>query len=103
MSNVSHVTSLLPGGDPFATRPSASTGADKLASKETFLQLLVAQIKNQDPLNPSDGVEFLTQLAQFTQLEQTLGMRADLAAIRAGLEQNGASADGSGSAAGTSS
>ena len=70
---------------------SSSTNADAGASapsdpnavnKNMFLQLLVAQIKNQDPLNPADGVQFLAQLAQFTQLEQTQNMSGDLAAIR---------------------
>jgi flagellar basal-body rod modification protein FlgD len=51
-----------------------------------FLQLLVAQIKNQDPLNPSDGVQFLTQLAQFQQLEQSMNMGQDVSAIRADLQ-----------------
>jgi len=46
--------------------------------KDTFLKLLVAQLKNQDPLNPADGVQFLTQLAQFSQLEQSIAMREDL-------------------------
>jgi flagellar basal-body rod modification protein FlgD len=64
------------------------TERDSLANKEVFLQLLVAQIKNQDPLSPTDGIEFITQLAQFTQLEQTLSMRSDLAAIRAAVEAN---------------
>ena len=56
--------------------------ADPLANKETFLQLLVAQIKNQNPLSPQDGVAFLSQLAQFTDLEQSLGMRQDISAIK---------------------
>jgi flagellar basal-body rod modification protein FlgD len=47
-------------------------------SKDAFLQLLVAQIKNQDPLNPTDGAQFLSQLAQFSQLEQLIGLRDDL-------------------------
>jgi flagellar basal-body rod modification protein FlgD len=51
-----------------------------------FLQLLVAQIKNQDPLNPSDGVQFLTQLAQFQQLEQSMNMGQDVSAIRTDLQ-----------------
>jgi flagellar basal-body rod modification protein FlgD len=104
MSNVSNtttVTSKLPGGDPFATRTATGATTDSLANRETFLQLLVAQIKHQDPLNPSDGVEFLTQLAQFTELEQTLAMRTDLSAIRADLEKSGTSADSSGSSTGT--
>ena len=56
-----------------------------LSSKEAFLQLLVSQIKNQNPLEPTDGVQFLTQLAQFTQVEQMLGMRSDLSQIREAL------------------
>ena len=44
--------------------------ADPLADKTMFLKLLVAQIKNQNPLNPQDGAQFLAQLAQFSQVEQ---------------------------------
>ncbi len=36
----------------------------------TFLQLMVDQLKNQDPLNPTDTSQYLSQLAQFTSLEQ---------------------------------
>ena len=62
---------------------SASSAANSLTpNTQTFLQLLVAQIKNQDPLNPSDGAQFVAQLAQFSQLEQTLNMAADLKAIK---------------------
>ena len=50
----------------------------ELVSKDTFLQLLVAQIKNQDPLKPTDGTQFLSQLAQFSELEQLMGLRGDL-------------------------
>jgi flagellar basal-body rod modification protein FlgD len=52
-----------------------------------FLQLLVAQIKNQDPLNPTDGVQFLTQLAQFQQLEQSINMGQDITAVRNDLDK----------------
>jgi flagellar basal-body rod modification protein FlgD len=38
----------------------------------------VAQIKNQDPTNPTDSVQFLSQLAQFSQLEQLIGIRQEL-------------------------
>ncbi len=52
-----------------------------IANKEAFLTLLVAQIRNQDPLNPADGIEFLTQLAQFSELEQLMEIRAELETI----------------------
>ena len=57
----------------------------KLANEQTFLQLLVAQIKNQNPLNPTDGVQFVSQLAQFSQLEQMIAVRQDADAIRGQL------------------
>jgi flagellar basal-body rod modification protein FlgD len=55
---------------------------DPLTDKATFLQLLVAQLKNQDPLSPADGLQFVTQLAQFTGLEQSLEMNSSLKAIK---------------------
>ncbi|MBZ5676707.1 MAG: hypothetical protein LAP61_20905 [Acidobacteriia bacterium] len=58
--------------------PAAPPSIDGLATENTFLQLLVAQIKNQDPTNPTDSVQFLTQLAQFSQLEQLIGIRQEL-------------------------
>lgn len=61
------------------------TAGNAVATKENFLLLLIAQIKNQNPLNPADGTQFLTQLSQFTETEQMLGMREDLKAIRASL------------------
>ena len=70
-----------------AASPAAKTGpSDGLTSESTFLKLLVAQLKNQNPLNPADGLQFVTQLAQFTTLEQSMQMSTDLHAIRAALE-----------------
>jgi flagellar basal-body rod modification protein FlgD len=57
----------------------AKTPADSLTSESTFLQLLVAQIQHQDPLNPTDGVQFLTQLTGFSQLEQLMQINQELA------------------------
>jgi flagellar basal-body rod modification protein FlgD len=45
-----------------------------LTSEQTFLQLLVAQIKNQDPLNPTDSIQFVGQLVQYSELEQLMGI-----------------------------
>jgi len=46
------------------TNPSAQLGDN------TFLQLMVTQLQDQDPLNPTDTSDYLSQLAQFTSLEQ---------------------------------
>lgn len=43
---------------------------DNSLGKEAFLQLLVTQMKYQDPLNPADDTDFIAQLAQFSSLEQ---------------------------------
>jgi flagellar basal-body rod modification protein FlgD len=42
----------------------------KLGDQDTFLKLLVAQLKYQDPSNPADSTQFLAQTAQFTQVEK---------------------------------
>lgn len=47
-------------------------GAGDTMGKEEFLQLLVAQLRHQDPLNPMEAQEFASQLAQFSGLEQQL-------------------------------
>ena len=60
---------------------------DPLANKAVFLQLLVSQLRYQNPLQPADGVQFVSQLAQFSGLEQSLQMREDLAAIRQAIEK----------------
>jgi flagellar basal-body rod modification protein FlgD len=43
---------------------------NNVMGKDAFMQMLIAQLKNQDPLNPMDGTEFAVQLAQFTSLEK---------------------------------
>jgi flagellar basal-body rod modification protein FlgD len=60
-----------------AGNSSTSSGANQQISESTFLQLLVAQLQNQDPLQPMDGMQFVTQLAQFSQLESIYGIQAN--------------------------
>jgi flagellar basal-body rod modification protein FlgD len=56
-----------------------------LASEATFLQLLVAQLQNQDPEQPTDGTAFVTELAQFTTLSEDTESATDLDTIVAAL------------------
>ncbi len=80
-----NLTSPLAAQDTTKSSSTATAVTSDPASEQTFLKLLVAQLKNQDPLNPTDSVQFVTQLAQFSQLEQSLGMKQDLDAIKAAL------------------
>ena len=81
---------------PYAGQPASGSsaspqpGADPLANEQTFLKLLVSQLENQDPESPQDPMQFVTQLAQFTQLEQSIGMKQDLDAIQQELAPSAA-------------
>ena len=95
MASVSSAVAALASQSPTAA-PVKDNTSEQLG-KETFLKLLVAQIKNQNPLNPADGVEFLTQLAQFSELEQLMGVRSEVEALRSALAPPAAQAgDGAG-------
>lgn len=67
--------------------PAAADLSNPLEAKDAFLKLLVAQLQNQNPLTPSDPVEFLTQLTQFSGVEQSVAMRQELESIRATMEK----------------
>jgi len=72
------------GAEETGTKPQAPASEvdpGQIASKTAFLRLLVAQIRHQNPLNPADGVQFLTQLAEFSELEQLIGIRQALEAM----------------------
>ena len=83
INGISGYTADQPPQTPAAKNPAQET----MATKDTFLKLLVAQIKHQNPLSPTDGIEFLSQLAQFTGLEQSIGMRKELESIREILDR----------------
>ncbi len=65
--------------------------------KSQFLQLLVAQMKGQDPMNPMDGAEFVAQLAQFSSLEELINIRSVMEDVHQSLEHQN-SPDESGNA-----
>ena len=69
------------------TSSSVVSTASASTDQNMFLQLLVSELQNQDPLNPVQGTDFVTQLAQFQQLEQSVNNGQDLSAMRADLDQ----------------
>jgi flagellar basal-body rod modification protein FlgD len=48
--------------------------------RDEFLKLLIAQLKNQDPMNPMDGKDMAAQLAQFSQVEQLIQLNESIEA-----------------------
>lgn len=53
--------------------------------KEQFLTILIAQLKNQDPLAPMDNSQFTAQMAQFSSLEQLMNMSTQLTQMNASM------------------
>jgi len=85
MSPTSSSTST--SGTASQTSASSSNPQPGAVNENMFLQLLVAQLQNQDPLNPPDGTQFVTQLAQFQTLEEQINMGQDISAIRSDIQQ----------------
>src|SRR4051812_31489374 len=67
--------------DPAARAAAANRSPVQTLNQDQFLQLLVAQLTSQDPLNPKQDTDFIAQMAQFTGLEQTKSMQQDIAAM----------------------
>lgn len=55
-----------------------STGEAKSLGKDDFLKILLTQLSNQDPLQPMQDTEFIAQMAQFTSLEQLMGISSQI-------------------------
>lgn len=53
---------------------SATSSVNSALDKNSFLKLLIAQLTNQDPTSPMDSAQFVSQMADFTTLEQTQNM-----------------------------
>lgn len=58
----------------------------KALTQNDFLKLLVAQMTQQDPLNPKSDIEMIPQMVSFTQLEQSKNMQSDIASLRSQQE-----------------
>jgi len=75
--NVNSVTDNTSNSSP----PTSSTPASNSVDYNTFLQLLVAEMKNQDPTNPMDTSQYMSQFAQLSTVEQAMQTNSKLDAL----------------------
>ena len=59
---------------PTSGKPAGPENPNGALGQNDFLKLMIAQLQAQNPLEPSNGNEYVTELAQFTQLEQTTNL-----------------------------
>lgn len=71
-TNPSPISSLINSGSQ--TTPPPQTGAGQQLGANAFLSLLTTELQNQDPLNPMDGTQSITQLAQFQALQSQVSL-----------------------------
>lgn len=67
------VNQIASKSDAYISSGKKEAGSNDL-DKEAFLKLLVAQMQYQDPLNPGDSTEYMSQLAQYSSLEATMNI-----------------------------
>ncbi|WP_019996940.1 flagellar hook assembly protein FlgD [Aureimonas ureilytica] len=81
--SVTGVTSSNNAAATTATNSSSSTSSELKTGLDynAFLQLLVSQMKNQDPLNPTDPTQQMSQLASFSNVEQSIKLNQKLEAM----------------------
>jgi flagellar basal-body rod modification protein FlgD len=75
--------SAISGTTPSAVPRKDSKGA---LDGDAFLRLMMAQMRNQDPMQPTDSAQMMAQLAQFTSVEQLLKLSEGMSALR--IEQD---------------
>lgn len=86
------MTSINPLAAGSTTPPApATTGVDSLNSPDTFLKLLVAELKYQNPMNPTDPNQYLAQTAQFSMVQQLDTMASEEKSLLAATQQAAAS------------
>lgn len=72
-----------------AAQQAASDKSSQQLGQSEFLKLLVAQLENQDPMNPVDNQQFIAQLATFSSLEQLMSINKAVSKLAGTSEETG--------------
>jgi len=92
------MTAISPvGGVQFSETVSQVADSSSTVEKDEFLKLLITQLQHQDPLEPMDNAEFVSQITQFSALEQLISIRQ---AVEASAEYLGGDSESQEQAAG---
>ena len=87
---VNSVDGLVPSGYSYEANKGLRE-VNKEMDKNAFLQLFIMSLKNQDPTSPQDPNEFMSQMAQFSMLEQLTNMNTEINKLRQSQELSQAS------------
>lgn len=85
-----------PASDVYGGTQQKATGAAKKLGQDEFIQLLVAQLQNQDPMNPVKNEDFIAQMATFNSLEQLVAIKEGVNKL-AGITDDGTEGEGTNS------
>ena len=87
LASTSSVSSLLGGGFDIANKTPTTKKSNELG-QDAFLQLMITQMKNQDPLSPQSNSEFVAQLAQFSSVQGLEKLNTNFTGFTSGFQSN---------------
>src|SRR5260221_13098221 len=76
------------GANITSASKSAAAAQEVSGTFDTFLKLLTAQLKSQDPLKPMDSSEFTQQLVSYSQVEQQINTNSNLEKLIGSVQAN---------------